>query len=219
MFRGDRLTALMKERGLTQSELARRVGVSQQSIWKLTKGDVQGSKHVHRLAAELATTPAYLMGEVDEANAGYVAPPSVSVVADELGLVEVREIDLSLGMGSTYLDVPVTETTRHFDRAWLRQFTHTAPEHLMFAQGAGDSMMPTLLDSDILLIDCSQQSLTMSDKIWAIAHLNCGSIKRLRPRRDGGVDLLSDNPAIPADIAYDGEMSILGRVVGFSRRI
>lgn len=134
-------------------------------------------------------------------------------------LVPVREIDLSFGMGATYLDVPVTEEVHHFPRAWLRRYTRSAPEKLFFAQGIGDSMQTTLYDSDLLLIDTAQNQLTSSDRIWVITYANCGSIRRLRPMPDGSVALMADNPSIPREVAYDGELNIVGRVVAYQRKL
>lgn len=216
---GSRIAERLELLGITQSALARMVGVTQPSINHLIKNGSQGSKHLHKIAAALRTTPEYLTGETDDPDAGYVALPSAEQVAADLGLVPVREIDLTLGMGATYLDVPVTETIRHFPIEWLRLYTRAAPEHLLFAQGVGDSMEPTLRDSDLLLIDCSQRHLNMSDKIWAIAYAECGAVKRLRPVAGGGVEILSDNPAVPTATAFDGELHILGRVVASVRKM
>lgn len=55
----------MRALGLSQSELARRVGVAQPTIYKLLKTSKKGSAHLHKIARELETTPAYLSGEVD----------------------------------------------------------------------------------------------------------------------------------------------------------
>lgn len=211
----ERLTAL----GMSQSELARRVGLAQSSINALINRNKVGSKHLHTIARALQTTPAYLAGETDDPDEDYIPVPSTEAVAEELGLVAVRELDLTLGMGSTYLDVPVTETVRHFPREWLRLYTKAAPEHLVFAIGAGDSMEPTLRDSDMLLIDCSQQTLNMSDKIWAVTWSDCGAVKRLRPVPGGGVAVLSDNPNVPDAVAHDGELHLLGRVVAVIRKM
>lgn len=214
----ERLTRLMKARGLSQSELARRVSVTQQTIGKLANGSSSSSTHLHKIARELGTTPAYLTGETDDPAEGFVPAPSKEAVAEDLGLVPVHEIDLSFGMGATFLDVPVTASVRHFSREWLRQYTHASPDQLFFAQGIGDSMAPTILDSDLLLIDSSQKSLSMADKIWAVAHYGAGKVKRLRPTRDG-VMILSDNPLVPAEEATDGELHILGRVVAVVRKM
>lgn len=68
----------MEECGLSQAELARRVNVSQQTIYKLLHGEARGSKHLHRVARELGTTPAYLTGEVEDPNQDAPEPPTLS---------------------------------------------------------------------------------------------------------------------------------------------
>lgn len=227
MSLGERITLRLQELGMSQAELARRVKITQPSINHLIRKGAGGSAHLHKIARELETTPEYLTGETDNPSASVVGDARhafrgfepASGLSPRAELVPVREIDLTLGFGATYLDVPVTETVRHFSRDWIRQYTKASPEHLMFAQGVGDSMFPTLLDSDLLLIDCSQQTLTMSDKIWAVAYADCGSVKRLRPLPGGGVQMLADNSSVPDAVAYDGELHILGRVVAVVRKM
>lgn len=148
-----------------------------------------------------------------------VGGTSVAQIADELGLVPLREIDLAYGMGATFLDVPITDNIQHFPAQWLRQYSNAPADKLFFARGAGDSMFPTLLDSDTLLIDTSVQTLTMSDQVWALAYCGLGMIKRLRPSKDGGLRLLSDNPNVPEEVAYDGEAHLIGRVAGVMRKM
>lgn len=216
---GNRIATRLDELGMSQAELARQVGIKQPSINHLINKGAQGSKHLHEIAKVLQTSPSYLIGETDDPSEGYIPVPSTAAIAAELGLVPVREIDLTFGMGARYLDVPVTENVRHFSHEWIKQYTRASPEHLLFAQGAGDSMFPTLLDSDLMLIDCSQKSLTMSDKIWVASYAGCGIIKRLRQMPGGGVKILSDNPAVSEETAYDGELSLIGRVVAIVRKI
>ena len=215
---GDRINQRLKSLGISQSQLARAVGVSQATIAGLVSGRSAGSKHLHEIAKTLRTTPAYLSGEVDNPDEGYIPPPTPALLAEQLDLVQVPEIDLKFGFGATNLEVPVTRVARHFSRAFIRQYTHASPDQLYFAHGTGDSMMPTLLDSDLLLIDASERDLRVADKIWAVAYCGAGMIKRLRPTRDG-VRILSDNPNVPDDTAYDGELHILGRVVGIVRKM
>ncbi len=76
MFDADRFRDLLARRDISQSELARRVGISQASIYRLAAGDAYGSKHLHRIARELGTTPAYLTGETDDpaSNAADIPP-------------------------------------------------------------------------------------------------------------------------------------------------
>lgn len=216
---GERIAARRAELGLSQTKLAKLAGLSQATIGKLESGISSGSSQLHKIARALQTTADYLTGETDDPHEGYIPVPAKEDIASELGLVAVRELDLSLGMGATYLDVPVTETIRHFPIEWLRLYTRASPDLLFFAQGMGDSMEPTIRDSDLILIDCSQTTLNISDKIWAISYAGLGAIKRLRARPDGGVDMDSDNQLVSNGTAYDDEMHIIGRVVAVVRKM
>lgn len=80
MIIGQRIDALIRERGLTQSELARRVGVSQPTIFGLIHHNKTGSVHLHRVARELHTTAAYLAGETDDPESEM---PSDSLLSSE----------------------------------------------------------------------------------------------------------------------------------------
>ena len=66
VFDAKRFRDLLIERGISQGELARRIGVSQQTISRLASGERYGTKHLHRIARELGTTPAYLVREADD---------------------------------------------------------------------------------------------------------------------------------------------------------
>lgn len=84
MIYSDRLRDVMGERQISQAELARRVGVSQQTIAKLFQGVSSGSRYLHRIARELGTTPAYLEGEVDDPNEDAPTPPAADSESREM---------------------------------------------------------------------------------------------------------------------------------------
>ena len=226
----DRLEFAMQRAKMNQSELARAVGLKQPSIGRLLSGETKTSRSLYSIARALNTTPEYLKGDIDhpfpitddwyaERDAAYLeAKNATGNQIDKIDLVEVQEIDLKFGMGATELEIPVTSTVRHFSRDWLRQYTRADPEKVYFAQGIGDSMAPTIHDSDLLIIDTSEDHLRMADKIWAVAFCGQGMVKRLRQTRDG-VQILSDNQLVPPETAHDGELHILGRVVGIVRKM
>ncbi len=220
MINGSRIEKLLEELGWSQAELARRVDVSQQTVWKLVSGKSQGSKHLHVIARALGTSPEYLMGDTEDPSPTGGKQVESRSSADREDTVELQELDLAYGMGGTFLDdLPIKASSVQFNRAWLRNFTTASPDNLFFARGAGDSMQPTIQDSDIVLIDRSQDTPRMGDQIWAISFGGVGMIKRLRPRPDGSIAILSDNPAVPEDRAVDDEMFIIGRVVAVVRKI
>ena len=223
-IRPDRIKSLMGDLGINQSQLADRVGVKQPSIGRILSGETKTSRHLRNIARELETSPEYLTGETDDPSPGSMfagGQPSLQEQKPEPDpdTVVLSQIDMRYGLGGSYLDAPVVEAKRQFSRAWLREFTHTAPEHLFWALGDGDSMEPTIRSGELILIDRSHDTPRTSDGIWALAWGDIGMVKRLRPLPDGRVEIHSDNPLVPMSIAADGEVHLVGRVVAVMRRL
>jgi transcriptional regulator with XRE-family HTH domain len=82
---GARVKTLMEEQGLSQAELARRVGLSQPAIFALINRNKTGSKSLHLIARELGTTPAFLNGETDDR--GGEGDPASLLTSEELSWV------------------------------------------------------------------------------------------------------------------------------------
>lgn len=133
--------------------------------------------------------------------------------------VEVAEIDLRYGLGAAFLDQPVDSQKRTFSRAWLRNWTDSAPEQLFWARGQGDSMEPMIAEGDIVLIDREQVTPAFADLTWAFAFGEIGMIKRLRPLPGGSVKILSNNPSVPPETAAEHDLHIIGRVVAVVKKL
>lgn len=207
---------------ISQSELARRVGIKQPSINRLLQGEVQNPRFLHLIARELQTTVEYLTGGDDTADAtaalsdtrrGYRGPPALT--PEDLGLVPIKEIDLALGAGGTYLDDgAVMEVERYFPEQWLRELTDAPVEQLVFARVRGDSMRPTIESGGIVIIDLRKKRIDEQDAIWAVAVADIGMVKRIWANADGSYKIKSDNERVRSETAVDDEMYVLGRVVG-----
>jgi phage repressor protein C with HTH and peptisase S24 domain len=201
----------MEALGLSQSELGRRVGISQTSVYKLLVGSASGSKHLHVIARALGTTPAYLSDETDDPSEGAVPPPTERDIAEHLDLVPIAMVDMAYGMGATFTEDRIGVDLVHFPKIWVDQLTHSAPASLAWARGKGDSMSPTISDGDMVLIDRSERRVEDQDLIWAFTIGDMAMIKRLRIRGDK-VTILSDNSEVPVDTAHPDEINIIGRI-------
>jgi phage repressor protein C with HTH and peptisase S24 domain len=229
---GSRLEWLIQDRRTSQSALARELGVSQPTIGRLISGDTRETGKIIELARALGTTPEYLIGETDDdgpsarvviaatadQRMGFNAQPASETVKSDT--VELAEFNVAYGLGGSYIhDIGVKSRLRTFSREWIRQFSDSPFDNLFWATGNGISMMPAILEHDILLIDTMQNTPRMWDQFWAIDMHGMGMIKALRPTKDGGMRILSINPDWPEEVAYDGEMNIVGRVVAIVRKV
>jgi phage repressor protein C with HTH and peptisase S24 domain len=231
-IRPDRLIELMEAQRLSQSELARRVNVKQPSIGRLVSGHTRSTSVLVEIARELGTSPEYLAGETDNpAPSNFAAPShgfrhfpaelaSPAAAAEQLGsvLIPQLEIGYSMGGGSVFEDYQQTAMVP-FPREWLRPMIKGRFDDLFVARGEGDSMTPTLLDGDLVIVDTAQKNITQQDRLWCLSYGDLGMIKRCRVLPDGGVQVNSDNPAVTPITAYDGELNIVGRVIWIGRRV
>lgn len=102
---------------MSQSELARRIGVTQATIWKLLNEPVQGSKYLHRIADEMSTSAAYLMDETDDSDLGY--QPREHLTSEERELLEL------LGRLEAKDRAAVFQIVRTMAKAGIRPTLHT----------------------------------------------------------------------------------------------
>ncbi|WP_280740570.1 XRE family transcriptional regulator [Sphingomonas kaistensis] len=218
---GDRIDERLQKLGMSQAELARRVKVSQPTINALIRGNNTTSKHLHRIAAELETSPAFLAGETDNDAPVATAPSALEALTEKLDLAIVPELELgySMGGGTTIFEQYEQKGIVPFQRAWLRSMMRGTVADLFVARGEGDSMQPTILDGDIVLVDTAQKDIRQQDRIWAVAYGDLGVIKRVRRTPKGSYLLLSDNAAVPPVECVDEEMQVVGRVIWIGRRI
>lgn len=208
----ERLSEAMQGQGIDQSALARELGVTQGAISKIVLGKTANSRLMPRIATHLGVSLAWLLGMSDDRGGSERSPTRAD--NDDADEVEIDSIDLSYGMGGTFLDSDTIEVEKiKFSRSWLRQFTNSPPNVLFSTRGAGDSMMPTIHDRDVVIVDRSQNSVDMGDKVWAVVFGGVAMIKRLRPMPDGTVKISSDNQLVRDELATDGDLFIVGRVI------
>lgn len=211
------IRALVRFSGKTSAEVARAAGLASSTINRHFNGTAQTRLSLSTLEKLKAAYPRFPgWGEGGQELNMPKAKPSNPPAGD---MVELDQIDLRYGMGGTFADGPVEVDRRPFSREWLRSITATAPRHLFWAIGDGDSMEPTIRSGEIVLIDRSQSTPRMDDGIWAVTHGEIGMIKRLRQLPNGTVELHSDNHLVRPQTAVDGELHVIGRVIAVVRRL
>lgn len=225
------------------------LGVTQGTVSNIVTNKSRRSTLLPLVAEKLAVNLGWLLGETDQmidmldasgneiteedlaliragkssrklSNPDQLKAPAQEKPNGDDRVLEIPVIDLAYGMGGTYLDdVDANVRSEPFPLSFIRRYTKAKAEDLVIADGLGDSMAPTIGSNDQMLIDRSVDTLRVADQIWAFSFGGVGMVKRLRPRPDGSIAILSDNPAVPEDRAVDDELFLIGRVVAIVRKV
>lgn len=217
---GKRLKWAREKAGFaTAGDFAKRVAIHPTTYRAYENDQNSFVRKADDFADRLGVTSRWLM------KGGDIEPQTVDEMpldhkARQLGLMLVPELELgySMGGGSIFSDYRRTGFVP-FQREWLRGMIRGSLQDLFVARGEGDSMTPTLLDGDIVLIDTAQKNVSQQDRIWALSYGDLGMIKRIRRMPGGQYRIMSDNPAVSDFDAVDGEMHVVGRVVWIGRRM
>ncbi|QRY97127.1 helix-turn-helix transcriptional regulator [Sphingomonas paucimobilis] len=217
---GARLRRARQDAGLNQKDFGAIGGVGLTTQQQYESGKTPpNAEYLYRLHRYGIDVAELMIGETLGPPRGADRPNAVDVRQRELeGLVSVEEIDLAYGMGAAFTHDAVSVRSHLFPLALLETITSTPPSKLTIARGMGDSMMPTLHDGDMVIIDRSQRTVRDQDAIWALTVGDIAMIKRLRVKSDR-VLLLSDNERVPPDEATHDEINIVGRVIFIGRRM
>lgn len=206
----DKIIARMADLGVSQIDLALAIGMTPDKVSKALSGVRQWK------GPELVRVIQFLENKAAGIDAD-IPPTRLALAGD--GAVALRKINLGFAMGDgSNLDDYFEEETFDFDANLLHTISSSPPHRLVVASGIGDSMFPTIMDNDIIIIDLLQTELNKADRIWAISHNGFGGIKRLAPAGRDLIEIISDNPVVPNRVAALEELRIIGRVVWSGRR-
>lgn len=200
----------------TLADIAREIARREGSSLKLTQQSVSGFEQPGK--KRMPEWIRYIAMAFEEG-----APPDSQNVFARDELVYIRKADIRLAMGpGTDLDEHADVELVPFNLNFIQSLSRAPVERLFLATGYGESMEPTLLRHDIVLIDTTDRNFVGGDLIWALTYAGQGYIKRLRRVRRAGADriiLLSDNPQVPPEEAEPEDVHIIGKVVWVGRRM
>lgn len=226
----ERLEAARIKAGFdSAAAFAKRVGIHPTTYRAYENGQNGFAKIAPTLAKKLGVSVDWLLtGSEDaprQANQEHKPRPAASEqprirgASEGDGAIPIRSFNLSYAMGDgTNIDDYFEEEAVLYDPNFLRRVTMSSAENLFLARGDGDSMFPTLINEDDVLIDTSQRQLNTQDRIWACSVYGVGMIKRLRMVGNGRVEVISDNPGLPNQEISSDDLHIVGRVIYVGRR-
>jgi len=225
-------------RGMSRSKLVELSGISKQQLSRLERNQIRlRLDHLKPFAGPLGYTPEQILlwGRYPGTPGAGGHIESSDVLREEAAHEEpigpspgqVPELDTRAGMGGG--GVPAREVRkegRHSDplkpEGWIfppsfvRDQLHAAANRLLVLDTTGDSMAPTIMSGDRVIIDTGHKSPS-PDGLYAIRDtFECIVVKRLqliRSSRPARVKIISDNPNHPTEEMPFNELEVVGKVL------
>lgn len=204
-----RLARLRADLGLTQGEMAQKMGVPYSTYQRYEQGRTPPKmRPLSDLASKTNTSLDWLVFGIESRNRSGIGQKK-----DEL-ITHIPRLDVQAAAGAGSLVEAESVIGRlPFPTAWLRRLG--APLNTLQAiEARGDSMAPDLRDGDILLVDTSVD-VVARDGLYILRYGDTLRVKELQQRADGGI-LIRSHAGHVADeiVARDqlGDLAIVGRV-------
>jgi phage repressor protein C with HTH and peptisase S24 domain len=210
-----------KSMGLSQNQLAalmveagRKVTPQQVSSWERGRFS-PGHKNLLSICKILSVNLGSLVDK-DESGKFHPVAHSESDLPDEFSLVEKRKGPISAGLGlrpDNDVDFRLA-----FRNDWLEQFG--GAQQLFVVRVEGDSMVPTLQESDTVLINKNANAIGAGGGIFAINWNNMVLVKRLQMNpQTNEIIIKSDNPNYDSMVVKHHEIEIEGKVIWYGREL
>ncbi|HDL6968858.1 TPA: helix-turn-helix transcriptional regulator [Yersinia enterocolitica] len=214
------LAERVKERreaiGITQTELADKVGIKQQSIASIENGETKNPRKIFELAQALKCSVHWLKTGNQESNATQLEGISLweeesEDEEDDVYLPFFKEAQLAAGDGRV-VELDCEGKKLKFSLRSLKKLG-VKPEEAACMSVWGNSMEPVLPDGATVAINTGNTEIK-DGKIYALDHDGMARVKIMYRLPGGGIRLRSFNTDEFPDEIYTGEDSNKIRVVG-----
>jgi phage repressor protein C with HTH and peptisase S24 domain len=196
------------------ASLATAVGVSDNAIYKWLAGRGRPSvANLVALAREGRVSVEWLATGVESAQTSQAITRAVE--RGDYVFMPRSRIRFADGRDGILRSDQVVDSIA-FRADWLNRRLGTKARELILIEIVGDSMAPTIEDSDLILADLAEPRFRQ-DGIYLLRHERSLAVKRVQRRPDGKLLVRSDNPKYEAIVVSD--LKVLGRVIWIGGRI
>lgn len=209
----ERLTSLMYEKGISQAELARLIGIKQPSVFKILSGETRNPKKILEIATALNVDPHWLKTGEGDPDPSYRIVEVSEPQNPNTVRIDILDVEASAGNGAYLSPTEQGLLSQEFDLTFFRQqFGRADAKHLKLITVKGDSMAPTLESGDLLYVDVSENYFA-ADGLYVFTFDGQTFIKRLQ-KVGKEMLVISDNPTYKEwTFTQDDDVFIHGRVV------
>ena len=198
------IRAKREEKQLSQAELGRLLGVSQQHIQRFEKDYPVPVKYVAKLAQILDIDIKELLPEELK---------DVSLSNPEIVQIDVLDVRACCGNGvENFAENVIGQQMMTLPA--LREFTSSAPENIKIIKAIGESMMPTIHTDDIVWIDISVKTPT-SDGLYILCVGSDLLIRRIQINPFDNTAMIRADNAAYAPIPHNNyrDIKVAGKVI------
>lgn len=133
-------------------------------------------------------------------------------------LVPIYDVAASAGHGAI-VDAEDHISNLAFGVRYLREMTSAGSRDLAAIRVKGESMEPTLLDDDMVLIDLTKKSLDY-DGLFVLRYGEALQVKRIgRGSKRDTVMVIADNSRYPPVEVDRRELDVIGKVLWYGRKV
>ena len=217
----DRLRARAQQLGLSPAHVAEMAGVNRSFVYDILRGQSMrpGIDRLAEVARVLKVDRDWLIHGIGEVEG---TPPFIDNPDEAFVAIAHASPRPSMGAGAVVQDHDDGPgRAYHFRRSWIKEKLKASPSQLRIMHVEGDSMAPTLLSGDTVLVDMARRTpnppgiFVLDDGMGLVA-------KRLEhiPNSDPpAVRVISDNPVYSPYERSAEEIHIIGRIRWFAREI
>lgn len=200
------LQQIMKERHLTQTELAKQIGVTRPSISYWLKGSVPTGENLNKLCKFLNVEPSFLQYGISATNDDETTATITAM--DRKPTALANDIDGNRGVISI-----------RFSKEWINSRTSTNLENTRIFNITGASMSPTYEEGDLFIVDTSITQV-IGNGIYILRQLGEEVVRRIQVDPDQKtVDVILDNPIYKNQKSDIDSLDIVGKVLFAYKRI
>lgn len=225
-----RLKAIREEAHVSVREMARRVSWSPSTYAHYENPDRFKDRFLNFEQASLFARALHPEGMSERVmaltgpQAQGAAPAEIDRVEtgeepyDGKALVPVYDVQASAGHGA-FVEYESEAYGLAFPPEYLKKLTKSSRKNLAIISVKGESMEPTLIDDDIVLLDMSKRNLSF-DGLFVLSFDDTLHVKRVgRSAKRGYVTIISDHPKyLPIERAVE-ETDVVGRVLWYGRKV
>lgn len=209
--------------GISQAKLASKAGIP---VYKIAYAETNAAKISREIAEILSEKFNYnltwiLTGEgpmkKDEASAFTVIPEQPDFPAEDF--VFIRQVNGRISAGGGLAPDNSADIQCAFRKDWIKR-KGGKPNSMSLIKVSGDSMEPTLLAGDLVLVDHSRTTIAPQGGIYAISINHEVMIKRIQlliPQNK--LRILSDNPLYEPIEADPEQVRINGKIIWYGREM